>query len=139
MAGLITVAELIARPGFEGLDSGQAAALIDDASALVRLEAESALDAVESPATPAAVVAVMVNMIRRGFRNPTGNASETLGDYSYTSAPDGGVATLYLTGREKRIVRKAAGMAGAGTVVMTGDLPRQPSEPLEADGTGFFL
>jgi hypothetical protein len=128
VAGLITVAELTARPGFEDLDSGQATALIADASALVREAADPELDAVESPDTPPVVVAVMVNMIRRGLDNPRGNAQETLGDYSYTAGATGGVATLYLTRRERRLVRRAAGKLGAGALSMTGDLPIQPSE-----------
>jgi hypothetical protein len=128
MAGLITVAELLTRPGFEGLNPGQAGALIDDASALVREAADPELDAVESPDTPPAVVAVLVNMIRRGFTNPAGHAQETLGDYSYTAGTQAGVATVYLTRRERRIVRRAAGKLGAGSLVLTGDLPVQPSE-----------
>jgi hypothetical protein len=128
VAGLITVAELTARPGFEDLDSGQATALIADASALVREAAEPELDDVESPNAPPAIVPVLVSMIRRGLDNPRGNAQETLGDYSYTAGNAGGVATLYLTRRERRIVRRAAGKLGAGSLVMTGDLPVQPSE-----------
>ena len=129
MAGLITIDQLLARPGFEGLDSGQGEALIDDASAFVRDAASPELDDVEAPATPPAVVAVVVNMIRRGLRNPLGHQGETLGDYSYQASADAGVATLYLTRRERRIVRHAAGKANADSVTMTGDLPWQPSEP----------
>jgi hypothetical protein len=128
MAGLITVAELLTRPGFEGLDSGQAGALIEDASALVRLEVQPLLDTVESPDTPPAVVAVLVSMIRRGFTNPTGNAQETLGDYSYMAGTQGGVATIQPTRREQRKLRKAVGRLGAGSLALTSDLPVQPSE-----------
>lgn len=124
---LITVAELVARPGFDNLDSGEAEALIEDASALVRDAASPELDDVESPDTPKAIVAVLVNMIRRGWSNPKGNAQETLGDYSYST---GGqmAATIYLTRRERRIVRRAAGKLGVSSLPMTSDLPRQPSE-----------
>ncbi|MCI0632517.1 MAG: hypothetical protein L0206_01145 [Actinobacteria bacterium] len=132
MAGLITVAELVARPGFEGLDSGQAQALIDDASALAREAATPELDAVESPATPPAVVAVLVNMIRRGWTNPLGHAQEQLGDYSYSTGGHA-VATLYLTARERRIVRRAAGKLGVSSLTLTSNLPVQPSEPLVGD------
>ncbi len=133
MAGLITIADLLERPGFEGIESGQAQALIDDASALVRDAAGTLLDAVESPNAPPAVVAVIVNMIRRGWTNPMGFATEHLGDYSYgtgggSSPGIGGIATLYLTGRERRIVRRAVGKLGASTLTMTGNLPDQASD-----------
>lgn len=128
MAGpLITEADLTARPGFEGLDSGQAAALIDDATGLVRLAAEPELDAVEAPNAPPVVLAVMVNMIRRGLDNPDGHAQESLGDYSYSTGANG-VATLYLTRRETKLVRRAAGKLGATSLAMTGSLPEQTSE-----------
>jgi hypothetical protein len=132
---LITVAELLARPGFEGLDTSQAQALIDDASALVRDAASPQLDTVNSPNTPPAVVAVMVNMIRRGWQNPRGLAQETLGDYSYSTG-DAAVATLYLTARERRIVRRAAGKLGAASVTLDSDLPIQPSDDYYGDGDG---
>lgn len=124
--GLITAADLIARPGFENLDSVQAQTLIDDASALVRLEAGTALDSVVAPNAPGAVVAVLVAMIRRGWRNPMGNASESLGDYAFTAGTSGGVATMYLTNRERRIVRRAVGGSGVSSLNMTGDLPASP-------------
>lgn len=135
MAGLITTTELLARPGFEGVDDGQAQASIDDASALVRLCARGLLDTVESPNTPPAVVAVVVAMVRRGLSNPLGTTQEQLGDHGRSF---GGTtaATLYLTGREKRTVRQAVGLLGVGSEPMESDLPRQPSEPagLLADG-----
>lgn len=129
MAGLITTAELVARPGFEDIDSGQAQALIDDASALVREAATPELDAVESPDAPGAVVAVLVNMIRRGWQNPRGLAQEQLGDYGYSTGGQA-VATLYLTARERRIVRRAAGKLGVSSLTLTSNLPLQPDEPL---------
>lgn len=140
MAGLITIDQLLARPGFESIDSAQAQALIDDASALVRDAATPELDAVNAPDAPAGVVAVMVNMIRRGLRNPLGHQSETLGDYSYAAGMGGGgVATLYLTRRERRLVRRAAGKLGASSLTMTTDLPWQPSEPSTVLGEDDLL
>jgi hypothetical protein len=139
MAGLITVADLAARPGFENLDSVQAQSLIDDASALVRLAAAPLLDDVESPDCPPAVVPVIVAMIRRGFSNPMGHQSENLGDYSYTAGTGGGVATLYLTARERKLVRRAAGKLGVGTVTLEGDLPEQPFDAYYGTGTEGLL
>lgn len=131
--GLITLPELLARPGFEDIDSTQAEALIEDASALVRDCVSPLLDDVEAPDTPKSVVAVLVSMIRRGSSNPLGHTQEQLGDYGYSQGGGDGIATLYLTRREKRIVRKAVGKLGAGSLNMEGDLPRQPSEVFEGD------
>jgi hypothetical protein len=141
MAGLITIDQLLARPGFDDIDSGQGEALIVDASALVRDVAQGLLDDVEAPDAPPAVVAVIVNMIRRGWQNPRGLTQENLGDYGY-SVGGNAVATLYLTAREKRIVRRAVNALGAGGLAMQGTLPRQPSEEsvsgTDGDFDGFF-
>lgn len=135
MAGLIAVDELLASPGFEGLDSGQAEQLIKQASSIVRLCARGLLDAVETPDAPDIIETVVVQMIRRGLSNPLGVTQEQLGDHSRSF---GGVvaATLYITGREKRMVRQEVGLLGVGSVPMESDLPRQPSEPagLLSDG-----
>jgi hypothetical protein len=137
VAGLITIDQLLARPGFEDLDSGQAEALIEDATALVRVEAEPMLDDVEAADTPPAVVAILVNMIRRGLDNPSGYAQETLGDYS-RSTGSAAAATLYLTKREAKRVRRAAGKPSTGSLVATGDLPTQRSEESIAGAAGDF-
>lgn len=130
MAGLITVAELLARPDFDGLDHSVAQAMIDDASALVRLEAAGRLDDVVSPDAPPAVIPVLASMIRRGVRNPLGNNQETLGDYSRSvgQTSGGGVATLYLTKREKKIVRQAVGLSAVASIDLQTTLPEQRSD-----------
>lgn len=119
---LVTHAELQQRPGFENVTEDDVSGLLEDASAEVRLVAEPELDDVESPDTPPMVRAVVVNMVRRGLTNPRGVAQETLGDYSY-SAGGSGIATLYMTRREKRLVRRAVGKLGVGTAQLEGDLP----------------
>jgi hypothetical protein len=104
--GLISVSDLDARQ-VEYVDSTQAQAAIDDASAVARACVEPVLDDVDAPDTPPAVVAIVVNMVRRVLTNPRGLAQESLGDYSYaTGSP--AVATLLPTAREKRLLRKAA-------------------------------
>lgn len=123
MAALVTLAFVQARPGFAGADEGELQANIDDASALVVLECSPNLDATTSDDCPAAIAAVVVNMVRRATKNPSGNAQETLGDYSYTAGVESGVPTVYLTAREKKIVRKASGTLGANTTAMEGYLP----------------
>ncbi|OHV42193.1 hypothetical protein BBK14_11265 [Parafrankia soli] len=134
MAALVSYAELTARPGFDGLDEAEAEALLDDASALVRLEARGLLDDVVSPDTPGAVRVVVIQMARRGWSNPAGYQQESLGDHSYTAGVSGssGVATLYLTAREKKIIRRAVGVLGVGTAQLEGYLP-------ETDDRGGLL
>jgi hypothetical protein len=126
MAGLITIDDLVA----EGVDvdPGHAAALIKRASSVIRLAARGALDLVDSPDAPDYIESLAVTLVRRGSANPMGHQSETLGDYSY-SAGTSFVATMELTAREKRNVRQAVGVLGAGSLAMTSDLPMQPSEP----------
>lgn len=137
MAGLITVADLVARPGFADIDPVEAQSLIDDASAVVRLAAQGLLDDVESPAAPPYIVKTVVTLIRRGWQNPNGHQSEQLGDYSYSAGTVGGVATMELTAREKKNVRRAVGASGVGSVTLEGDLPYQPSDSF--CGTGESL
>jgi len=130
--GLISVSDLDARQ-VEYVDSTQAQAAIDDASAVARACVEPVLDSVNTPDTPAAVVAVVVGMVRRVLTNPRGLAQETLGDYSF-AAGSNSVATLLPTAREKKLLRKAAvayakandltvPSYGADGVYMQADLP----------------
>ena len=140
MAGLISVADLDARQ-VEYVDSAQAQAAIDDASAVARACVEPVFDDVETPNAPDVVVAVVVGMVRRVLTNPRGLAQESLGDYSYaTGSPS--VATLLPTAREKKLLRKAAAAYatandldvpafGAGGVYQQSDLPVPPDSTLE--------
>lgn len=132
MAGLIAVADLTARQ-VEFVDNAQAQAAIDDASAVARACVEPVLDDVDTPDTPAAVVAIVVNMVRRVLSNPRGLSQESLGDYSY-AAGSNAVATLLPTTREKKLLRKAAAAYaeangldvpafGSGGVYLQADLP----------------
>ena len=133
--GLATVADLDARQ-VSYTDEAQARAAIDDASAVARACVSPELDDVEAatqeqPAAdqgvPAAVVAIVVNMVRRVIANPRALAQESLGDYSYASGGQG-VASLLPTAREKRLLRKAVGAVGARTIETSAPLPRMRSE-----------
>ncbi|GAA3223223.1 hypothetical protein [Actinocorallia longicatena] len=125
MAALITVADLLARPGFGNVDESQAEAVIDDASALV---ADVAAPVVLTAQTlPKSIVPVLVSMVGRGLHNPRGLQSEQLGDYGWQGG--GTAAGLYLTREETRIVRRAVGKLGVGTVTLEGDLPLPPGVP----------
>lgn len=130
MAALVTWAEMSARPGFGGVEQTQAEAVAEDASDMVRDLVEPELDEVVPPDVPGAVRAVVIAMVRRGVDNPNGWAQESLGDYS-RSTGGGGVATVYMTKREQKVVRRAVGVGGAGAIEMTGDLPVQVSEVFE--------
>lgn len=136
---LISIDDLDDR-GVEYATSEQATAAIEDASAVARLYVAPVLDDVDTPDTPAAVVAVVVGMVRRVLTNPRGLAQETLGDYSYAAGANA-VATLLPTVREKRLLRQAAaaharaeGMDipawGASSVAMQADLPVEPTDDL---------
>lgn len=132
---LVTVEYLQALPGFEGASEATLEALIAQASALVVDFVSPELDDATADDCPEAVQVVVSSMVRRGLGNPRGASQETLGDYSYSMGSDGGVATLYMTRREQRIVRRAVGKLGAGTVPMEGYLPVQRSELTTTTGT----
>lgn len=125
MAALITVEQLIARPGFDGVDEAQASAVLDDVSALVAAVADLAVPWTAAT-VPAEVVPVIVSMARRGLSNPRGLTGEQLGDYGWQSQGGAGASSLYATRNEKRIIRKAAGRLGATTVTLDSDLPLPP-------------
>lgn len=101
-------------------ETTQANAFITDASALVRDVAGTDFhddDGNELP-TPSAIVPVLVSMVRRAFENPLGSSSEDIGDYRWQ-----GRGTIYLTKRERSIVRRAAGKLGVGAVTLEGYTP----------------
>lgn len=124
-APLVTLVELQARPGFGDVDTSQAEALLEDVSGIVRDLAAGELDDTVSPDTPAAVRAVVVDMVRRGLSNPLGYQSESVGDYSYSR---GGGASLQPTRREVKVIRRAVGFGGVSSLGLTSDLPVQRSE-----------
>lgn len=129
MAALITFEQLVARPGFDGVDQAQAEALIDDASALVAdIAAPTVLDAAT---LPPAIIPVIVSMVRRGLSNPRGLTGEQLGDYGWQAQGAGGTS-IYATKQERRLIRKAAGTLGAANATLDSDMPLPPWR-----GTGF--
>lgn len=120
MAALITVEQLLTRPGFDDVDEGQAEAVLEDVSALVASVAD--LDPPWTADTvPAEVVPVIVSMCRRGLFNPRGLSGEQLGDYGWQA--QGGASSIYATKQERRIIRRAAGTLGAANATLDSDLP----------------
>ena len=134
---LISITELNERLGrtLAGTEETLALALIDDATALVLQIAAGNGDEPDwtSPsATPDVIVPVVSNMVRRAMENPRGLSGEQLGDYQW-QAGAGGAVTIYATRAEERIVRRAAGRLGVGTVYLEGDLPRRGSVGIAYD------
>ena len=131
MTLLVTYDEAILRPGFENADEDSLTAVLQDVTDLARQTADGLLDDVQSPLTGALgpVRVVVIAAARRGWSNPRGLSQEQLGDYGYTSG-GAAVASIFLTEREKKIVRRAAGAYGA-TVANLGTLL-----PLDDDRVG---
>lgn len=123
---LVTVDDLDVR-GVEYDNILQAEAAIADASGIARASVAPFLDDVEAPDAPAAVVAIVVNMVRRVISNPRALAQEQLGDYMYSTGGQA-PASLLPTAREKKMLRKAVGAPGMGSADMAVDLPVQSSE-----------
>jgi hypothetical protein len=100
---LITVAFLEARLGYS-VDATQAAALIDDVSAIVvdYVNDADTTDAWDETTTPAAVQAVVAQMVQRGIKNPLARTGENLGDHGW-QAPMG-ASGLYLAPKERKIL-----------------------------------
>ena len=104
-----------------GTVEDQISAFIDDASALVLQIANLDTDWTDST-VPAAVVPVIVNMVKRAVDNPRGLTGEQLGDYQWQSS--GGSQTgIYATREERRIIRRAAGTLSVSSVALEGYLP----------------
>jgi len=117
---LLSVEELLRRPGFEGVDQAQAETVLEDVSALV-IQIASCVDPPWTDETvPPAVIPVIVAMARRALLNPMGKIGETLGDYTWQTA---GQSVGIMTAAERRIIRQAAGCLGAASVSLSADVP----------------
>lgn len=105
---------------FAGAEATRINALIDDASALVLQIADMDTDWTDAT-VPDVVVPVVVSMVRRSLENPLGLSGEQIGQYQW-QASSGNATAIHATMRETRIIRKAAGRLGAGTVQLEGYL-----------------
>lgn len=112
---LATIPELSARTG-EISDLSRALALLADASALIRAEANYTwIDADgDLEEVPALIVMVCCKVVERVLSNPEGLSGEAIGGYSaqFSNAS----SDVYLTKQERRLVRKAAGTTPIGTI-----------------------
>ena len=129
--------------GLAESDEDRAQACLDDASALVRAEAggedwvdtEGALEAV-----PDVIVAVCVAAAMRAFRNPEGVRTESIGTYSVAYADTS--TAVFLTEGERRIIRRAAGISGIGSIELEGEWTVNPAAiyaPVDQGGDDFPL
>lgn len=96
----------------------RAAGAIEDASALVRLEARRDFFGT-STVVPGAIRAVVLRVARREFSNPDSRTNRQIGPFSETYASGSG--TAYLTDEERDIVTRfrPAGTSGLWTLSTT--------------------
>lgn len=132
---LIAVSDVEARLNttFSGTDLTQVQAFITDASALVREVTGEDFhddDTGTEEATPAAIVPIMVSMIRRALDNPAGHtqASQQAGPFMMQTQKYG--TGIYATKQERRMLRRAVGKLPVASVGMTNDLPGMYPEGL---------
>lgn len=125
---LATISDLDARK-VEYQDQAQAQAAIDDASAAVGgYLRKHGFDVDEATAEQsAAIKAVTVGIVRRLLTNPRQLMQESLGDYSYSIGGTSG-GSRRPTPTERKELREALGLSGAGSIAQTSDLPAQRSE-----------
>lgn len=105
-------------------DETRAQAALDDASAEIRSIAgvtfvtDDVLDFTGYPTwAEDALVKVCCSSAVRSLTNPEGEQSETIGSYSHSYAnasPD-----VYINANERRLIRRAAGRTGLGTITTT--------------------
>lgn len=126
----------VAVGSLSGADLARAGACLDDVSALVREAAgkeftDSFGDLLEE--IPAAILTVTVQASLRGYRNPDGLASESIGSgaYAYSLGQDA-QAGIYLTDAERSVVAKAA--RGVSTSVYSVGVPSAYGERPDLPG-----
>lgn len=123
MTDLISIEQLEARLMRTLVEPERAAAsaFITDASALAVLAVnDTAITDDWSTGNPAALVPVIVGMVRRALDNPHGYTSEQNSGYLYQGGKTEGI---FATDEEVAVIRKAAGKGVLGSVVLSVDLP----------------
>ncbi len=113
------------RIGSSDLDPDLLDALIADACALVDQIVSADTASTWSNGAPAAVVPVIVSMIRRALDNPHGYTSESNMGYAYSGGKSEGI---FATDDERRAILSAAGVGGVRSVDISIPFPRSPRE-----------
>jgi hypothetical protein len=129
---LATVAdvEVRLRRSFNEAESAQVAAYILDVSGQIYtfLGSEDAFHPLGEGLSlvPQSVRAIVCAAVIRAMDNPRGLTGETLGDYSWQANGGGSALGLWLTGYERRLLRRAYGASPVGTLSLEGYLPLNP-------------
>lgn len=128
--------------GIDAADEDRAQAALDDASALVRADAcgeDWVDDDDELEDVPGVVTAIVIAVAIRAWRNPDGVRSETIGNYSVAYGDTS--TAVFLTEGERRLIRRAAGCTGIGSIALEGDWTINPAVyvPVEGGGDDFPL
>lgn len=141
LPALVSLADFALRVGgISAADEDRAQAALDDASALVRAEAGEnwvdAEDALED--VPDLIVTIVVAVAIRAFRNPEGVRSETIGNYSVAYADSS--TAVFLTEGERRLIRRAGGRTGIGSIRLEGEWTLNPDAVyVPVHGGGDYL
>lgn len=128
--------------GISASDEERAQAVLDDASALVRAEAGDE-DWVDDDNTleevPGVIAAITVAVAIRAYRNPDGVRQESIGTYSVAYADTS--TAVFLTEGERRMIRRAVGLSGIGSISLEGEwtLAAASYVPVEGGGDDFPL
>lgn len=105
--------------GISDDDEARAQGVLEDASSLIRAEAGTTwvTEGVLDEDVPDIVVTVCIAAAKRAFTNPEAVTSESLGDAARSFGDAS--SDVYLTAAEKRLVRRAAGLASTiGSIAM---------------------
>lgn len=122
-----------------GADADRAAAVLDDASALIRAEAGTAWvdEAEQLSGVPAVAESIALAVAYRAYRNPDGVSQTSLGDASVSYDRGTGQAAVYLTRDERRAVRRAAGTTAVGAIELASPWAMPASDyPVAVAGGG---
>jgi len=123
-----TTDDLAVALGVDAVDNeDQAQFLLDRAWAIVRAYAGHPATWLDDDGNPTDQIdpdipPVIVGMVDRATRNPTGTTQETAGPFSRSFGSDA-AQRLYLTKMDKLVIRGGLGLSGLGTISTTrGDL-----------------
>lgn len=101
MANPVVVSDIAARwRTLTTAENDKAAALLDDAWALVKLKVPDIEDRIDDESLDVGIVRMVVSaMVLRVLKNPDGKQQESLDDYSYTMG-GGASGVMYITADE---------------------------------------
>lgn len=103
-------------------DGERAAALLDDASGIIRAEANGTtwVDSDGTITAPPQIVTLCKNVAKRAFINPAGYWRESVGEWSGQFADRDQISSgVYLTDPERKLIQRAIGKTGLGTLQIT--------------------